>query len=1519
MAFIDPDAESSSGFKDPDVVPRAKKSGDSPGVLGYGEALIEAPVKMFLGAGAKAGATATGLLGGEDLEQAVASGDKAAGKVTDWRAMDKTRGAEETLGHAFETGIQAIGGGAEIAATDLRASTPGVGAFADLMGMKKPYPQPGDAAPGLRTGAEAATELSMFGLGGMAARRAGARPAKPTEVPVKQEMGFVDPDVPTTRTKPESDALYNPTAPKPGEFIGEDGRKLVQEEYDPGIAPKLEPRETFGPREERIPEDKAPFEFEESKPTDPESIGRRKSLADTHNDKLSGILTRSARHEEESLNTVRLGLDEIKTSSDSPFYKELAKKLLEDEEFKPDFKLVKGFEDKENTSGRYRPGEHTVLIKEVHRGSERLLLHEAVHARTYAAIQAYLNRGLQTVRHETQWKEHFSHLEAPVKHILQMFETYKRDFLENENGFASQRPYGLLNVHEFVAEGFTNPEFQAKLASQELPRSLRTSSLRTYWDSFIKAVSNLFGFKGDKQTYLSELLREGSNLMSGMSKDERTYFSSEMSGTKDLGSLELEPVKKEIEKKGVMGAAIEQVRDFQLDKRPIEQVIDQNLSGKITDFTPGGKDRGLLHRAYDRLGTLVKENLLQDTTIALMMKNNAGTGPLIKWTVDQISRLDREYMSKTKQLLDSTLKPYRKMFWNREQRTMLKEMLQKWDENIGVKDLSKEDFKNDKQWQVYQGFQKAHDQILTEINAKRAEAGFKAIDRIPSYFHSMWEGDYRVFGKDASGNKKWATGYKTEAGALKDIKRLEKEHPDLTWEQSEVVRDKYGLIDLSAFEDALRVMSKDDPVTRAIQTTYRDVLQHRGFGRTGLHKKGVLGFMGMMEEGLNGLRDRERAFDQYVHQAYRYIGNLDKQKVLADLQKIPLEQRKQIPQTMDFLTSYIHKARGGREEVWYDTLAGEMTRAVGLGASLPKDAVRGMSQFATAYWLTTPRFLVSQTAQSLNALPKLIQEHGKFDGASLFFEGWKNTISPDAIAKEATQWATERQYLDPTIKNLIGKGISESPTGSRIEALRELASWPAAWIEHNVVRAPVFLMFEKGLRDAVPDKAKRFEIAAEKADYYMVNYGRVHAPAVYDKMGLIGDAARPLKQYSHNYIGQFIEYVQGAKNKGEYAPLATFFGVQAAVGGVKGMLLIAEATVAVNLINAIFDTNIPTPEKLMLTSGIHDAFIYGGMSTAMNVDISSSVAAPGAPTMLNFPPIEFTVGMVKDVGGFALKFLKGDETDHDRLRAWLAVTPTAAHEWLKNVYTPEGYPTVNPNDKQSRGNYRRDEGERLWTSLTGAKMIREAHADALIRNVKKELVRDLDRKMNSIDAIVDRIQNGSDIDPGLFKDYIKNGGDPSRLSETVVNRMKERVMTGVERQQQGSVTPPQAHKLQIMKDYLDSTTPDPIKDPMGFDPGTGEVRALRPISGEIDQPYGNYNDNNDVRRYKGKIKFPQGDENHRDVEKMAKMPFSDVGQWESYIGKRNKDIIDPDKFMQEKAYQKANPNIAYGNPKVTKM
>lgn len=114
--------------------------------------------------------------------------------------------------------------------------------------------------------------------------------------------------------------------------------------------------------------------------------------------------------------------------------------------------------------------------------AEQIFLHEMIHAATLKALD---RSGLQS---------------------LQMRRLY--DHVKQQGGAAGQ--YGMKNVGEFVAEAFTNPEFQQALRSMSAPKG---SVLKSAWHQFVRILRSILGLPQGSSSALSQALELGVNVM----------------------------------------------------------------------------------------------------------------------------------------------------------------------------------------------------------------------------------------------------------------------------------------------------------------------------------------------------------------------------------------------------------------------------------------------------------------------------------------------------------------------------------------------------------------------------------------------------------------------------------------------------------------------------------------------------------------------------------------------------------------------------------------------------------------------------------------------------------------------------------------------------------------------------------------------------------------------------------------------------------------------------------------------
>lgn len=116
------------------------------------------------------------------------------------------------------------------------------------------------------------------------------------------------------------------------------------------------------------------------------------------------------------------------------------------------------------------------------RQAEQIFLHEMTHAATLKSLD---RKGVAS---------------------LQMRKLYEH--VKKQGGAAGT--YGMKNVGEFVAEAFTNPEFQRALRGMKAPAG---RSLQSAWDAFVRVLKAVLGLPAKSEDALSRALELGVQVM----------------------------------------------------------------------------------------------------------------------------------------------------------------------------------------------------------------------------------------------------------------------------------------------------------------------------------------------------------------------------------------------------------------------------------------------------------------------------------------------------------------------------------------------------------------------------------------------------------------------------------------------------------------------------------------------------------------------------------------------------------------------------------------------------------------------------------------------------------------------------------------------------------------------------------------------------------------------------------------------------------------------------------------------
>jgi len=148
--------------------------------------------------------------------------------------------------------------------------------------------------------------------------------------------------------------------------------------------------------------------------------------------------------------------------------------------------------------------EKTKTVKIYQSGTVNTLLHEVVHAATAKIINNHVY--FETVNGVMRGVG-----VTPLgKKLMRMFDAAKAA------AGKKNMVYGLQNAHEFVAEAFTNPDFQNFLRNVEsISKGTVKGKLSSLWSDFINSVKNMLGIPDIADTLLEDVLTLAPQMFKG--------------------------------------------------------------------------------------------------------------------------------------------------------------------------------------------------------------------------------------------------------------------------------------------------------------------------------------------------------------------------------------------------------------------------------------------------------------------------------------------------------------------------------------------------------------------------------------------------------------------------------------------------------------------------------------------------------------------------------------------------------------------------------------------------------------------------------------------------------------------------------------------------------------------------------------------------------------------------------------------------------------------------------------------
>lgn len=837
-------------------------------------------------------------------------------------------------------------------------------------------------------------------------------------------------------------------------------------------------------------------------------------------------------------------------------------------------------------------------------------------------------------------------------------------------------------------------------------------------------------------------------------------------------------------------------------------------------------------------------NFLPGSNIATLAKDF----PPIKWVVDRALIHDRQTR------VDKENAKYGAMFapkrgigaakWNRRLRSddgaltglerlsvdQANQAKKIWIEKYDGQDIPmtaeslKTDGLNQSQIKAVLAARKQLDIFFDKYNKAAQEQGFAPLRKIPNYFPHMWNGDYRIFaksleyidhetGKVVPEQTFWAEGASTKKEAIEIAKELQRRFPDYKVEWKET-KSKYDIKDTSAFRESINMLDKDDPARAILQKTFNDILAKRGFRTHNIQREGTPGFLGV-KEGKEGVRDAIDAVGQYLDKGYNFLGNQRKKADLANLYQmskdygVDLDSYKNASNYMKaFLDNSSGSVMSGLQAI--DAAVEMVGSKTGVGKSAGSNVLGALNGTASAWWLTTPRFVIAQLVQPLYNLPKGLQlkAEGLTDKSvsKAFGQAYLEAFTtPSKKTIEGMNWAKENGFIDSKILDLMGAKFDSKAKTASI-AFQLFSKYGLGKIEQEAVRSPTFIFYDLLLRDTIKDDKARWTAAGMLTDKYMVDYTLTDAPLIYGKMGIVGEAAKPLKQFQHAYYGQMLEYLQSVKNQKNITPIASFVGIQALMAGLKGTIFVAEAALIITAINNLFGTTIPTPEEYLITSGASDLLVFGGVSTATGlipggpIDVSATLGAPQLEQVTGLPGLSFGGKAAMEVGELGIAAAKGTTKESDKMSALQAIVPNIAQGAVEQAFTAEGEGPPNPRNRMISDLDPRTEQD-VQARYMGARSLKESRQMIQNRVYKAAEVRRKEQLKSSMDLVLDRILTTGEVPDTVIEKWVSKGGNPKQLDEAIVNYYKDKAMSFAERELGKTKGLSRAQKAERLKEF----------------------------------------------------------------------------------------------------------------------
>lgn len=563
-------------------------------------------------------------------------------------------------------------------------------------------------------------------------------------------------------------------------------------------------------------------------------------------------------------------------------------------------------------------------------------------------------------------------------------------------------------------------------------------------------------------------------------------------------------------------------------------------------------------------------------------------------------------------LIDRDVEPMKKalnrVLTNNKDTGILATIFQK-EQELGVR-LSEEQLReagaSDSVIEAYNGLRDNFDKVIAKINEVRSAKGQKLITPQEAYMSARWLGPWKAQVRDKDGKLLFWIGEPTIAARKRAMDYIKMHEPDLVVSEvkydSKVNKNKDTLA--AGYNEMLKLLGEDDPVVQRISELLKQMGRETTANIGGVEKhfkkkSGIGGYAGD-RPWADTVADQKAMFRQQVEYIQSSLMWAEQQKALERTNEIINDPdiKAKRPNDVEYVKELAKMEMGwdtfseirGMEE-FVAKYTGLNTNAYAQGLGLSKSLF-----YMHKLGLNIPYMAVS-VMQPLMVMPSAMLANKAKLGSTWYgaqVDGWR------LIARQMDE-EYFGQYIPPEIRQTIEKIKGDEFTDDAINYAyanrvtevnqltdtRDVEAGPTRQklektvgftisVPELMARSWTYMGFVHGLKhqfdtSTFDGRMELYQKAAELTKEVMGDYNPEQKAAIYQRLGLVGNALSTLQTFMINQAYQMWKYSKMAApkkmgGKGDPRPLLAHMTMMLMFAGATGMIGVDDADDLLNIL-----------------------------------------------------------------------------------------------------------------------------------------------------------------------------------------------------------------------------------------------------------------------------------------------------------------------------------------------------------------